>query len=485
MKASFPMTIDGVPMSAITIATQDAQLPSYILGGEKAPSYLYDGKELTKWYWKSLSVVDGMRVLTFDPLDLFSFSELATTRRSAALDLTRALAKALTLCDEQFLDLSSGIIPLWRLWATEEGQILILSQDLADLFAAVADEQARYFNIASWVHHNIHAPFSLVDQMVSLLYYSAVGIPPFFDRDTREDGFRHLPLAYLHTELPPKTVSFIDQNLSLSLSKMRDASGNKRPQRALSYFLEQTQSLVWDLESRETVPVVEELLASDEAARFVTAQAKRAKHKVFWRKRGWLVISVTLSVLLVGGFITGRVKEAMAPPYTASFDERQLIEAYYQAQNELDLQKMEAALGKGVKNPFSMEVTNLFVTRQTRQAYESFSVQVNAQTWRDEGMPPIVEDSFIYGVSDLSIKDLGNSTYLAQGTYWAPFNHTDEGEAEAMGIWAYDLTQQFSIEIGKKGWLLFSAVGMPTIENGRKVAVPTVPRFVNSVQLPQ
>src|SRR5690554_58395 len=128
-------------MSAITIATQDAQLPSYILGGEKAPSYLYDGKELTKWYWKSLSVVDGMRVLTFDPLDLFSFSELATTRRSAALDLTRALAKALTLCDEQFLDLSSGIIPLWRLWATEEGQILILSQDLADLFAAVADEQ--------------------------------------------------------------------------------------------------------------------------------------------------------------------------------------------------------------------------------------------------------------------------------------------------------------------------------------------------------
>ncbi|HPZ16382.1 MAG TPA: hypothetical protein PLX25_06930, partial [Sphaerochaeta sp.] len=79
MQKSFSLMIDNQEKSAITIADQEAQLPSYLLSGEKQPSYLFDGETLSKWYWSGLSAVDGKRVLTFDPLAITPLSALSTT----------------------------------------------------------------------------------------------------------------------------------------------------------------------------------------------------------------------------------------------------------------------------------------------------------------------------------------------------------------------------------------------------------------------
>ncbi len=476
MKESFSLTIDGTPLSAITIASQDAQLPSYLLGGEKQPGYLYDGERLTKWYWKGLSAYEGRRVLTFEPLSITPMNKLSTTLRSEALFLVRRLAEALLLTDSAFLDLSSGIIPLWRLWVTDAGGILIMSQDIGDLFASVSDEEERYLNSACWVHHTIHAPFSLIDQMTSLLYSSAAGAPPFADRNSREDGFRHLPLALIETGLDERTVAFIDETLSMSLTKMREAAGNKLPHRALSAFLAKSEALVWNLESVEQAMSRQEQLASPKAAAFAERQAKRAKAKIFWRRFGWIIITVVLSVSLVASFVVGRVKDALAPPYTASFGQTEIIEAYYRAQNELDLQRMDASFARKVKNPSTMEVTNLFVTRQTRQAYEAINVQVDPEQWLAEGMPPILEGSFIYGVSDVAVERLGEDSFVARSTYWAPFNYAGETEEGPMAVYAYDMVQRFSIETGKKGWYEITAISAPELSNMRRVEVATYTR---------
>lgn len=484
MNRSFPLTVDNTPRSAIIIADQAAQLPSYLLGGEKQPGYLFDGENLTKWYWKSLSVFEGKRVLTFDPLSITPLAELSTSLRGRALTLVRSLSAALLLCDAAFLDLSSGIIPLSRLWATDEGHILIMSQDIGDLFSSVSDEDERYRNSACWVHHTVHAPFSLIDQMTSLLYYSAVGTPPFADRNSREDGFRHLPLALLDTGLDARTVSFIDAMLSLSLTKMREAAGNKLPHKALSYFLFESEALVWNLEAVEQPMSRERLLASPKAAEFAERQRKRAAVRIFWRKWGWIISVVTLSVVLVTSFVVGRVKDALAPPYTASFGQEEIIEAYYQSQNALDLQKMDASLARKVKNPSTMEVTNLFVTRQTRQAYEAINVQVDPVSWLEQGMPPIAEGSFIYGVSDVSIERLSEHTFAAHSTYWAPFNSAGETEEGPPAVYAYDMLQRFSIEPGKKGWYEITEISAPEISNMRRVEVATYPRSTDTNQLP-
>ncbi len=470
MKPSFTTTIDGALYSAITIAPQDAQLPAFLLSGEKKPSYLYDGERLIPWYWHGFSVVDGMRVLTFDPLDLFPFVDLATTRRADALNLVRKASEALSLADSSFLSLFSGTIALWRLWITGDGKILILSDDLGDLFASVASEEERYFNLASWVHHNIHPAFSLIDQMVSLLYYSATGTPPFFSKQVREDSFRHVPMAHLQTDLDPTTATFIDSALSMGMKQMRSIAGNKKPQEALSAFLEASETLQWNLENRSERADFSTLLVDARAVNFVAAQEKRANRKAFWRRHGWCIISASIGIILVATFIGGRIKSALAPPYTAEYTPIEIIEAYYQGINDLDIIAMDEPLARKVKNPFSMEVTSLFVTRQTRQAYEQINVHVNPQEWIDGGKQPIDPNLFIYGVSDLEITALSESEYAVTATYWSPFSD----EEDQLKSYTHTLQQSFTIEMGKKGWYEITHIGNPVISEPVEVTIPRI-----------
>lgn len=415
---TFEHVIDGKPKRLIVIGPQSMELPTYLLQGEKAQGYLYRDGSMRSWFWEGLTVVDGKRCLYFNPLDIFAFEHIASTKRDQALALVQSLAKALMLLPSSFLDLSSGILPLWRIWGVEDGSILILPQDVADLFASCADEQTRFFHIGAWVHHGLHAPFSLIDQLTSFLYFAAAGFPPFADKNTREDAFRAVPLSLCPIDLDKATTAFIDKTLSLSLTKMRDISGNKESQKALSYFLEQTESLVWNLSVRKEPLKRESLYEVSECTSFLQAQEKRAKRKVFWRKKGWIVITVAVSVFTLAYFTTSRIRTALAPPYTAGMPPITVIEEFYAGQNALDLQKMEASLAKKTKNPASMEVTNLFVTRQTRQAYEGINTQIDPNQWIEDGKPALLEGTFLYGVADLVVKPLGGHLSCFRGAVY-------------------------------------------------------------------
>ncbi|MDD3056898.1 MAG: hypothetical protein PHY87_06845 [Sphaerochaeta sp.] len=481
VKRTFDHLIEGELMRCITIAPQEVELPSYLLQGEKEKGYLYDEGTLTSWYWKGISIIEGERCLYFDHLQLFPFAEIATKKRDKALLWVRRLADALSRLSSEFLDLSSGILPLWRVWGIEDGRLLILPQTLGDLFSSTAEEDDRYQNISAWVHHGIHAPFSLCDQMGQLLYYAALGFAPFADRLTREDAFRPLPITSAQTPLAQSTAAFIHTTLTLSLTRQRDAAGNKESQAALSTFLEQTEKLAWDLESLDQAPVRDAYLSIEACRKFVEAQTKRANRKIFWRKKGWIVITVVLSVGAVAWFTTSRIQLALTPPYTAGMSQVQVVEEYYAGQNSLDLQKMEASLAKGTKNPASMEVTNLFVTRQTRQAYEGINSQVDPNRWIADGKPALVEGTFLYGVADLGVVQQDETTFTATGTLYTPYSYADEGEeqvpTEGVPIYLYRITQQFSVELGKRGWYEITGIEAVNVEFLERLVVPTQKRF--------
>ncbi len=484
---TFEHEIDGKPMRLIVIGGQSMELPTYLLQGEKAQGYVYKDGALKCWFWKGLTVVDGKRCLYFDPLDIFAFEQIASTKRDRALHLVRDLAKALMLLPSSFLDLSSGILPLWRIWGVEDGSLLILPQDVADLFASCADEQMRFFHIGAWVHHGIHAPFSLIDQLTSFLYFAATGFPPFADKNTREDAFRPLPLNLCPVNLDKATTAFIDKTLSLSLTKMRDFTGNQESQKALSHFLEQTERLEWNLPNLEHAKKREDLYEVGSCASFLDAQKKRAKRKIFWRKKGWIVITVAVSVFAIAYFTTSRIRIALTPPYTAGMSPITLIEEFYAGQNALDLQKMEASLAKKTKNPASMEVTNLFVTRQTRQAYEGINTQIDPNRWISEGKPAILEGTFLYGVADISVQAITENTYLATGVLYTPYSYQDESEspeqtAKGIPIYTYQLEQQFIIEMGKRGWYEITDISSVGVQSLGKIVVPTYSRTEGSAQ---
>jgi len=487
----FTSVIEQKTYTCIAIGPSGVDLPSYLMQGQKAPGYIItEGKEPLPWYWDGLSVVHDKRCLYFKNINLFSITELATTKRSRALPLVRELAQALAKLPAKFLDLSSNTLPLWRIWGIEEGGFLILSQDLADLFASCAEEDVRYGMGSAWVHHGLHTPFSLCDQMVQLLYFAAIGFPPFGAIETREDGFRALPLGLSPLDLDPKSTSFIDSTLRLSLSKQREASGNQESQRALAWFAQATENLQWNLEDRKEAPTYEAMRVFPTSSAFLQNQKKRSDRNIFWRKKGWIVISVACAVTIVVWFTTGRIKDALAPPYTAGMAAEQIIEEYYISQNELDLQKMEASLAKKVKNPAAMEVTNLFVSRQTRQAYEGITTQIDPNTWIANGKPDILEGTFIYGVADVRIRALDNQMYEATSVLYSPYPYFEDQEETMVKegeivIFRYEQVQLFSIGVNKRGWFEITSLDSKDLRRLENLRIPTFKRETKAIGMPQ
>ncbi len=487
----FTSVIEQKSYTCIAIGPTGVDLPSYLLQGQKAPGYIVmPGDEPKAWYWEGLSIAQEMRCLYFEELALFSITEIATTKRKEALSLVRELARALSLLPSKFLDLSSNILPLWRIWGIEGGGFLILSQDLGDLFSSCAEEDVRYNMVSAWVHHGIHTPFALTDQMTQLLYYATLGFPPFGPSETREDGFRALPLALSSVNLAQPSISFIDDTLRLSLSKQREASGNMESQKALSWFLQATEDLSWNLQNREQARTYEEMREVSTSAAFLESQKKRSDRSIFWRKKGWIVITVVVSVTALVWFTTGRIKEALAPPHTAGMAAEQVIEEYYFAQNELDLQKMEASLARKVKNPAAMEVTNLFVSRQTRQAYEGITTQVDPMFWLEQGQPPLLEGTFLYGVSDIRIRQINSTDYEVTSILYSPYPYFEDQEStlikegEAL-IFRYEQVQYFSIGEHKRGWLEITALENRDLRRLDNLIIPTYKRETKAIGMPQ
>lgn len=480
----FSTIIEGKPSTCLVLGGKDTELPGYLLQGEKAYGYVYRDGQLRSWLWSGLTIAEGKRCIYFDPLPIFSLWDLAGKQRNAAKQVILDLCRALPLVDDAFLDLSSGIIPLWRIYGIQGGGVLLLPQSLGDLIASCADEEERTQNIATWVHHDIHPAFSLCDQMAQLLYLAVAGFPPYQDPDTREDAFRAVPLSGMQSSVPMETLRFIDQTLSLSLTKQRDIAGNGPAQKIVgTWMASRVSQLAWP-------DVVTTKVETPETTTFRQGQKKRADRKVFWRKKGWIVLSVVAAVTIIGGIVGSRVKQALTPPYTFGMNDVQILQEYFAGQSELNIEKMDASLAKHVKSPAELEVTNLYVNRQTRKAYEAIDAIIDARAWIADGKPAIMEGTNVYGVTNIAITQTDTDAYRVTSEIWTPYPYADEDQTEAQAnhavVYHYQQTQDFTFTTNKRDWRLITSITnvsytfleaeqIPLTPNTRSTAGQTVP----------
>lgn len=471
----FSQVIDGTDCSCIAICHKDTKVSGYLLQGKQPYGYISHGGVLESWTWNGLSIIGENRCVIFDKLPLFPFTDLFSARKRDALTYTRELALALSRMDDDFVATESGIIPLWRLYGLEDGGILIFPQALGDLISSCALEEVQKANFSNWMHYDIHPPFSLCDELTQFLYAAATGFPPFADPNTKEDKCNAIPLALLDSDIPTATRDFIDDTLHMRLTAQRDTAGNQASQHALTWFLEKTQRLIWNAEPKIYTD-------APKAQEFIAKQQKRATRRIFWRKKGWIVATVFASALLIGYFAGSRIKTILTPPYTFGMGDDAIIQEYYKGQTELDLTKMEASFASHTKNPAEMEVSNLFVTRQTRKAYEGIDSIIDVNKWIEEGSPALYEGSSLYGISDETITQIDQDTYEATSTIWTPYPYeettetdTEEKPAGHTLVYRYEQTQRFSLTTNKKGWRLIGKIENVSVRALGSLEVETKP----------
>lgn len=461
------LVIDNKEYSAILFDTKDTELPLSLLSGEKKISYLYKDGVLREWYWKGFAKHEGSKCIYFDKMNIHPIAQLSTSLRDKAPLLINKLAKAISLCDSKFLDLRGGIISAWRIYFTDDDDVLLLSSNLADIFASTNSEATRYENTSCFIHSGIHEAFTLIDLMSQYYYFAATGIKPFENSAIREIGYKAIPLSLLAPIVCPKLskdfIDKIDGILNLSLGKQRNISGNLSPQKALEWFNTKFDDIKWDLEVLETPIDTKTLLENDESTKkYLNAVSKKANKKIFLRNKGTLIIVISIILISVGSFTYSRIKDYLAPPYTAEFDQNGVIQSYYTAQNELDIEKLNDSFARGVKSPIETEVTTLFVSRQTRQAYESKNTIINPVEWELEGRPAIEAGSMLYGVDDVNIEAIGDNYYKVTSIFYSPDNYNELPELNDninsvddmnyLYIYRYKQIQLFKIELSKKGW---------------------------------
>lgn len=195
--------------------------------------------------------------------------------------------------------------------------------------------------------------------------------------------------------------------------------------------------------------------------RVAAEAAQRRTERVFARKesvrRNWRIALIIVVVAVVAGAIPATIiRNALQPRQTAGFAPEQVVTAFYSAIGRLDHSLMEDAVTDGAGSDYVREAINLFVISRQRMSVEMRSGFVDAQEWRDAGMPEPAEAEVPYGVANLSLQELeappGERAFEVTFERWFP--QYRDSEPEMTPEEADTLGPQFAgAQVTERTWL--------------------------------
>lgn len=471
-------TISGKQTTSFCIGEASGDLPRHLMTGEKACGYIVGPSGMETWYWDSLKDRNGRRYIDGPRLDILPFSEITRSLRPRALVRLRELAQAFGQVPTGFIQPSQGFVETWRIYFLKDSGVLLLPDQLSQVMLYSVSEEVKFNHVGRYMKPNTEPPFGLCHQFTQFLYLASAGFAPYDRADVREDSYRHIPLSLGFSGIDADLSRWIDATLSMPPKEQRlEVSAAYSAEDNLSWWLEKTAVFTWTVPTGPTSVEIWERQDSP-VLPFIQQQQKRADRRRFWRKRGALVATVALGVLIVLSILIGMVYRAVQPPYTAGMGPQEVIQEFFNAQNELDLTKMGASLARGVKNPFEMEVSSLFVNTKVRQAYEGFDFVVRADKWLAEQRPDIPESSIVYGVVDVEVTPLDTSRYRASYLVYFPAENTME---DALMVDIARRTTDFLMTDSKGYWQIEEIAPLGTSEVDT-IRIQTFPRFPQALE---
>jgi len=180
-----------------------------------------------------------------------------------------------------------------------------------------------------------------------------------------------------------------------------------------------------------------------------------------WRK--WVIVA---TIVVVAGSVPATiVYNAMQPRVTAGFLPDQVVTVFYTSINLMDHVTMEDAVVDRAGRPLIREVTNMYVIDRQRMAVELRSGLVDAQIWREQGMPPLEDGQVPYGVANLVVEPLGapagEAAYRATYERWLP-NPPESPDAPipARPYAAYLVHDEIRLRQDRDDWVIYEMVSV-------------------------
>ncbi len=427
----------------ITLARGEGLLKGFDAPSNKHSALLYHSATLTEIPWQSLQMIGDRCCLVFMPTDMFQgipvdASHLATSLRSRSLNLLRDLSHALEEAGNRlFWNLDS--IPLSNILFFENGDILLLSDQMGDALDRFEADELRRFDKNLWYAHNCVEGFGKANFLFQLLYYTLSGIAPFEAEAVRENSFKAVPLSLLFPPCDAKLKEIFDM-VDRSLSDDRKFQFSIR--KPFSFFRNIIDGLLQvGIDNINVGP-------NPDLDTYRQKLEKRAKIRIFIRKKGVKTFFIALGVALVLSIVGFYVWRAVKPPVTKDLNEVQIIEYYYDALTNLNATDLLEPLKNGYDGPDFVEVSSLYVTSTMQKTYDGASLIVDPRKWIADGMGDLPRSSIVYGVSDLQITKVSDDVYRVIVHLWSSSNYVDDANnlivEDGMDVYEYYQTNEFT-----------------------------------------
>lgn len=474
------ITVDGRTRSAIRIGSKEDSLPSHILQGGKKEGVIVENGIPRPFLWDSITFENDQRYVYFDEMELWSLEEMFYSKRPLALEIVRNIAIGLENAPESFLNLETGVFPLYRIFLLKGSGVLLLPPDIGDVISILRNDEERMGEVNVLIRRDSEQQFKLIMEMAELLYYAVAGRLPYQDQDIRHYKYEEYPLANIleanGEKLDERTVGLINFILHSKRREMRDIMGNRSGGKALVWFLEKSRDLDWNLGegSDDMIGAYED---TGEYSRFAKRSVDGARRHNFFRRRGTIITVCAIAGVLVAAFLYDYISAFLEPPVTAGMEQEAVVGCFYDAQSNIDPTGLMDAV-KGASIPQESEVTNLYVTGRMRQAYENIDPILNVNTWLEKGMPAVPEYTMVYGVVLDRTERIDDNTLRAYTTWYTPYaaDESDSEETEQDStVYVYSVVQDFTFNWNDRGW--WNIVDAPITESSLvdKISVPVIP----------
>lgn len=229
--------------------------------------------------------------------------------------------------------------------------------------------------------------------------------------------------------------------------------------------------LVTQLADMETTGFFEDLNPRSKSERLESAQKltrkiEQRRSRIFFKKKyGPKILLAVAAAATLLFFASPFIRKAFERDITEGLPPEEVISLFYESQNDLDHEVMQECTEKGAGKAQMNQVTNLFVITRIREGVERKAVFTPAPVWIEAGKPPVGQDAFVFGITDLQIRSLdrteNRAVFLAEYTRWTtlPQESAEEPSASEAAqisstgqVKAYSIADHLELEKTRKGW---------------------------------
>ena len=427
----------------IEIARGTGVLKGYEIPRNKKSALLYHDAQMTEVDWQSVQMIGDRCCLVFCPNERFtelpvSAFELCGSLRPRCFELLRSLSHALEEAgDRLYWNMDS--VPLSSIWFFENGDILLLCDQMGDALDMFELDEDRFWDKEAWLAHNCAEGFGKAHYLCQLLYYSLTTVVPFASPVVRENGFRAVPMNLLLTGIDEQTRG-LGETVDKAISDNRKFQLSQR--RPMAFFRSLIDSYA-DLTPDRFVPGY-----NPDIEAYREKSERRARRRAFFRKKGFKTVMIIIAALIVAGIAGWAIWRAVKPPLTKDLNEYEIIDYYYDALTRLDVGALDEPLKYGYSGPDMVQVSTIYVTSSVQKSYEGRSHVVDPRDWIRDGMGPLPKSSIVYGVSDVKVQQIDDDVFRAVITSWSSENYLDERNTliveDGMDVYRYTEVVDFT-----------------------------------------